>query len=1402
MPLTLVDFIDRLSETFADMSAGSLAVGVVSTVLGGLVVVFVAGLSIRVWKGFSKLFWRTSAHLGAMPGFRGVVIRGYLRRMRKKFGTVRNIYLDQNDELDLHHVFVPLTLRARGSESNQSTDDIITIPQTTQEILTQNPRLVILGAPGSGKTTLLKALASGVGQRHWQEWEKLIPIFVSLGEFSRAQGEPELYDWLARTLLLEKYGLKQSEPLLKKLLVKGRLLLLLDGLDEVNSGNLPSVLTRIDTFLGEDGDGQGNNKNTRCRILLTCREQNYDLISDNIVLLRTRGMREYRLTDMRDGEVDAMVHTRSQDFHENGKCISSFLDAIRAVPRVYELHRNPLLLTLSIALYLYRPDNTVPQTRTEFYEWGIQHLFQRHDFLDDRQRPSKNQFEMRPKYALLRRFALKSMESASAQGVDFEAFPVVDLIQSAKDLANSFPEIRQKEARKLVMEIRDEAGLICGSREGYDDGVYTFAHRSFHEYCTARELADLDNKGFQRLREHLIHPAWRQTVLFYCGIDHCHAEQVVEHLLETSGSASLIDDIDGIELAGHCAAALVAPQVGLRLRVVMALGEALSTIQDTDARHRLLLSLLEIGRETPPEVHTAVDKILRASVISEDPVEFTANLDRLGKTAALPLLNFMANSGDLAQQQAALRSVMELKGLEQIDLLWQLLAVFQVQKDGVRAAETRRQLLARMPEDGAVARLNSLPVHFREMEDSELRAIYPFPDAEGRVVKTNFTCLLKLEADAINGALASHDYLKNPGTPWERFLGLVVGPKGPRKRKDWKNLPADRSRRIWAVPWQWLGRIGVGVGLLAGLWATMLVFMDGSDGVSDMDGASFPFWIVMTVFAGFITALLWPLWNGIAKAIGWIEEHGVLSGKLDGLLEGLARRTLLFCPFILYWALVPWINHSNLEEHGKRVNSIAFLSDNQRIFTGNMDNIAPFKAANTWEMNRSFPHSPKSVTSVAFSPNGQRVLTGSKDGTAVLWDINTAKKNRFQRSSTVTSVAFSPDSQRVLTGSEDGTAVLWEIDTEDAIRRFQHSSAVTSVAFSPDGQQVLTGSRDKTAVLWKTDTGEAIYCLPHSGGVTSVAFSPDGQEILTNFRKDGNDITLLWSVDIGTEIHRFKHSSWVSSVAFSPNGHRILTGFFNSGAVLWDVDTKEKIRNVAPSENITSVVFSPDGQWILTASGGKTAVLWDANSGQKLHRFNHLIGVNSVAFSPDGKMVLTASEDGLVRIWDSDSLLTDFASFRNESFVPLWNDFFVPFWNESFIPFCNGFIVLFWNEFLVSFWNEFTWKYDVPAFLLLVFLFGFFPTTKLFDPGRRLYLPKKPNPYIHLYYIPGVEKWLPGQIYDREDKYRVWTRSFTRFGSVYDTEGSSLRPAERRLSLISWAMPNLLKPGKYFQWLV
>ena len=512
-------------------------------------------------------------------------------------------------------------------------------------------------------------------------------------------------------------------------------------------------------------------------------------------------------------------------------------------------------------------------------------MLRRRDFLTEPQLGKANRFEPRHKYTLLSRFALESMEIALTRDEDFESFEIANLIRVAEKLPRDFLEIAPDRIREIVVEIRDEAGLICGSKNE-NHGIYTFAHRSFHEYCAARELADLGDEGFQRLQQYLAQPAWRQTVLFYCGMDHRYAELVLERLLDSERN------ISRLELAGQCAAVLLRPQVELRLRVVTKLGEALSDTDKPAARRLLLLSLLELNRDAPFRVYAAITTVLQELIIRDDTKELFAELNRLDKETVLPLLMFMAESKKPDHQRAALQCAEEfnLEGQEKIPLLWQLLPKFENRKDTEFAALTRRQLLVGMTEGSAIARLNALPAYFEELDEAKLRTVYPFPTRTKGVANNNFVRLLVLEAAAIGRGLSLPTYLKNPTNSWEQFLAMVVNLKNPRQAKAWQTLPVDRKRWSWSIPWQRLGQIGIGLVMLGGLWATVLFFIH-----VHLNYDEKPLnWGIIILLSAFLNAgllqILWPSWRSLAQYMGWLENYGIAPSNAHNMLEDEKNR--------------------------------------------------------------------------------------------------------------------------------------------------------------------------------------------------------------------------------------------------------------------------------------------------------------------------------------------------------------------------------------------------------------------------------------------------------------------------------------------------------------------------------
>ena len=369
--------------------------GVYDNVVGGVLVLILAALFPLVQKRATRRFWHFVGWLGSKRGFSKLALGAYRRELVNQYGTLVNIYLGKEEILTLGQVFVPLTLRASGKTE-------LSENRTTGQILTddQQKRLLLLGAPGSGKSTLLKALVAGVSRREWPQFKDLQPVLVSLREFGQAADKKSLLDWLVEDEL-PRFGLRNSKPLLESLLAKGRVLLLLDGLDEVAGERLEIVNRAISLFLAE------LDKTQACRVLLTCREQNYDDLPDRHHYTR-EGFTEYRVAELREAEIREIVRRRQESFADKRKSMANYLEQVFRHGDILQLHRNPLLLTLSMGVYLHRPGEEVPHNLAQFYEQSIDNLLRRHDFREAVGSRSANRFKAECKFRLLRHFALKN----------------------------------------------------------------------------------------------------------------------------------------------------------------------------------------------------------------------------------------------------------------------------------------------------------------------------------------------------------------------------------------------------------------------------------------------------------------------------------------------------------------------------------------------------------------------------------------------------------------------------------------------------------------------------------------------------------------------------------------------------------------------------------------------------------------------------------------------------------------------------------------------------------------------------------------------------------------------------------------------------------------------------------
>jgi hypothetical protein len=133
-------------------------------------------------------------------------------------------------------------------------------------------RLVVLGEPGSGKSVVTILLALGLLDEHLRQAGGPVPVLVSTSSWDPVI-EP-LDDWLVRTIADLYYSGSQEIPRL--LLNHGKLLTVLDGLDEIAETVRPDAVRALNHAIGRDRP-----------IVVTCRTAEYvDVIQSGSPALR------------------------------------------------------------------------------------------------------------------------------------------------------------------------------------------------------------------------------------------------------------------------------------------------------------------------------------------------------------------------------------------------------------------------------------------------------------------------------------------------------------------------------------------------------------------------------------------------------------------------------------------------------------------------------------------------------------------------------------------------------------------------------------------------------------------------------------------------------------------------------------------------------------------------------------------------------------------------------------------------------------------------------------------------------------------------------------------------------------------------------------------------------------
>jgi hypothetical protein len=435
--------------------------------------------------------------------------------------------------------------------------------------------LAIVGPPGCGKTTLLRHVAHTLASGRRDKGTDVpshIPILVNLRDHQKwakgASGD------LAEFLRLTLPSLDAAEPprWLETNLRRGRIALLLDGLDEV--ADATARKTMVDWLEKQASAHDGN------VILLTSRPFGY---RDNPVSGATVVQVRPFTHDQTDSFIRRWYMATSARSHGGWNDSSrmaaeqgavNLLSSLHLSAALYELGSNPLLLTMIANVHHYR--GALPGSRSELYSEMCE------VFLGKRHQARGIEIDMpaRQRQVVLQKLAYDMMLAK-----------VRDM--TAVDAAASIKEALARVASDVVPEnflrsIEASAGLVIERERG----LYSFAHPTFQEFLAAHYVAD---NGLVSELSRLVTVAWwREVVRLYCAIS--DASDLVR------GCLGYPADADMLALAGQCVSE--ARQIEPALR-----REVRSRLSPPDARTRraaravaaLARLQLRIGEDRPLE---------------------------------------------------------------------------------------------------------------------------------------------------------------------------------------------------------------------------------------------------------------------------------------------------------------------------------------------------------------------------------------------------------------------------------------------------------------------------------------------------------------------------------------------------------------------------------------------------------------------------------------------------------------------------------------------------------------------------------------------------------------------------------------------------------------------------------
>ncbi len=356
------------------------------------------------------------------------------------------------------------------------------------EVANQQQYLMVLGGPGIGKSTFLRkiGLEALKGKQDEGFQHECIPVFIELKGFR--SGRINLEETISEVFRIR--GFPDPQRFTLTALERGKLLILLDGLDEVPSDRLNEVITTIQNFV---------DRYDKNRYIASCRLAAY---RHNF-----RRFTDATIASFSNNQIQNFIYNWFSTEPERGReCWQKLMSEDYAAAK--ELTHTPLLLTL--VCLLYQRAGQFPTNRATLYEKALRVLLE--EWAGEKGIPQ----EIVYKGLDTKRKELMLSEIA------YHAFKEDRLFLSKREIADQIEQVLKEmlpreqyiDGITVLKSIEIQHGILVERAEG----IYSFSHLTFQEFLTAQHIVGDRHRVEDLVAHYLTDSRWREVFLLLAGL--------------------------------------------------------------------------------------------------------------------------------------------------------------------------------------------------------------------------------------------------------------------------------------------------------------------------------------------------------------------------------------------------------------------------------------------------------------------------------------------------------------------------------------------------------------------------------------------------------------------------------------------------------------------------------------------------------------------------------------------------------------------------------------------------------------------------------------------------------------------------------------------------------------------